>query len=246
MKCVVNYVWIVALLLFIMPRANAQGERKYIRQGNKEYGSGEFSESEILYRKALEKDNQSYAGQFNLSDALYKQDKYEDAAQKFSDLASGETDPKELSRLYHNLGNSLLQSNQVLESIEAYKQALINNPGDYDTKHNLAYALNLLQQQEQQQQQQQENQDQEEQNQDNKQQDSQQNQDEQQEQQQNEEEQQQQEQQQQEEQQQPRDEISEEDARRMLEAIQQDEQLIQEKLKEQKARARRVAVLKDW
>ena len=237
----------ILILLFVLclfpGMAEAQGERKYIRQGNKEYNENEFNESEIQYRKALDKDINSYEGNFNLGDALYKQDKYEDAARKFSNIADPEMDTDELSRIYHNLGNSLLKNNQLQESIEAYKHALRNNPDDLDTKHNLAYAQQMLQQQQQQQQQQQnqdENQEQQEQDQQNDQQN-------QQDQEQQEQQQQQQEQQQQQQQQQQqRDQITEEDARRMLEALQQDEKQLQEKLKKQKARAQRIAVLKDW
>jgi len=226
----------------------AQGERKYIRQGNKEYNGGEFNESEIQYRKALDKDINSFEGNFNLGDALYKQEKYEDAARKFSNIADPEMDQEELSRIYHNIGNSLLKDNKLQESIEAYKQALRNNPDDPDTKHNLAWAMNMLQQQQQQQQQQQDQDNQDQDQQDQEQQNSEENQD-QQEQQDQEQQQQDQEEQQgepEEQEEQPRDQISEEDARRMLEALQQDEQQLQEKLKKQKAKAQRIAVLKDW
>jgi Ca-activated chloride channel homolog len=215
------------VFLLIPGTLAAQGERKYIRQGNKEYEDKAFEESEIQYRKALEKDLSSYEGNFNLGDALYKQKKYEDASKKFSGLTSTEKDRKELARIYHNLGNSLLQSNQVEESIEAYKNALRNNPDDYETKYNLAWALNLLQQQKQQQQQQNQNQNQDQNKQKQDQQDQKQNQQEQQQEQQN-------------------DKISREDANRILEALQQDEKQLQDKLKKQVARAQRVAVLKDW
>jgi Ca-activated chloride channel family protein len=219
-------------VLLIIPGAlSAQGERKYIRQGNKEYEDKAYDESEIQYRKALEKDLSSYEGNFNLGDALYKQQKYEDASRKFSGLTSTEKDRKELAKIYHNLGNSLLQSNRVEESIEAYKNALRNNPDDYETKHNLAWALNLLQQQKQQQKQQNQNQDKKDQDQ----------------QKQDQQDQQQQKQEQQEQQQeQQSDKISREDANRILQALQQDEKQLQEKLKKQLARAQRVVVLKDW
>ena len=233
---------LVFAFIMITLMTMAQGERKYIRQGNKDYSNGEFNESEIQYRKALDKEINSYEGNFNLGDALYKQEKYEDAARKFSNIADPEMDREELSRLYHNIGNSLLKNNNLEESIEAYKQALRNNPNDPDTKHNLAWAMNMLQQQQQQQQQNQDNQDQQDQDQQNSDQD--QEQQEQQDQQQQQQDQQEGEQEEQKEQ--PRDQISEEDARRMLEALQQDEQQLQEKLKKQKAKAQRIAVLKDW
>jgi tetratricopeptide (TPR) repeat protein len=160
---------------------------------------------------------------------LYKQDKYDDASRRFIDLAGRETDHKDLSKIYYNLGNSLLQSGKVAESIEAYKNALRNNPDDIEAKHNLAWAMRLLQQQQQQQQQNQ--------NQDNKDQQNQQNQ-------QNKDQDKQQQQKQQQDQQ--MDKISQEDANRLLEALQQDEKQLQEKLKKQMARTQRVAVLKEW
>jgi Ca-activated chloride channel family protein len=206
----------------------AQGERKYIRQGNKEYFDDAYDQSEIKYRKALEKDLSSYEGNFNLGDALYKQQKYEDASRRFVDIAGKQSSSKDLGKIYYNLGNSLLQSGKVEESIEAYKNALRNNPDDLEAKHNLAYAMNLLQKQQQQQQKQNQNQD---------------NKDKQNEQKQDQDKQNQQQQQQQEQQ---KDKISEEDARRLLEALQQDEKQLQEKLKKQMARSQRVVVLKEW
>ena len=228
-------------LIFMYSAGWGQAERRYIRQGNKLYEDESYNDSEVQYRKALEKDEQSFMGEFNLADALYKQEKYEEAITKFNRLAENEADEAKLGALYHNLGNSLLQSGNIEESIEAYKNALRNQPTDLETKHNLAYAQSLLQQQQQQQQQQQ-NQDQ----QDQEQQQNQDQQDRQQQQDQEQQDQQQQQQQDQQQQQQQPEKISKEDAERILEALKQDEEKVQEKLKRQQAQAQRVRVLKDW
>jgi Ca-activated chloride channel family protein len=234
-------IFIISGLMLLLPvLVHGQAERKYIRQGNKQYKEEVFDESEILYRKALEKEQQSYSGEFNLGDALYKQEKFEDAARSFHKLAENEKEPVKLGELYHNMGNSFLNANQLEASIEAYKQALRHNPADDETRHNLAYAQQMQQQQQDQQNQDQnkdQNKDQQDQNKDQQNQDQQdqQNQDQQQD---------QQNQQDQDKQQQPQ--ISREDAQRMLQALQQDEQELQEKLKKQKAQATKVKVLKDW
>ena len=238
-------ILIISGLIFMLPvLVHGQAERKYIRQGNKQYKEEVFDESEILYRKALEKEQQSDSGEFNLGDAMYKQEKFEDAARGFHKLAENQTDPVKLGELYHNIGNSLLKANQLEASIEAYKQALRNNPADNETRHNLAYAQQM-QQQQQDQQNQDQNQDQ--QDQDQQDQDQDQNQDQQdQDQDQNQDQQDQQQNQDQQQQQQQQPQISREDAQRMLQALQQDEQELQEKLKKQKAQATKVKVLKDW
>ena len=130
----------------------AQSEKPLIRDGNKAYEKGKYADSEISYRKSLEKNNKSFEGEFNLGDALYKQGKYEEAAQHFSNIASNSADKEKQAHANHNLGNSLLQQKKYPESIEAFKKALKSNPNDQDTKYNLAYAQQMIRQEQQQQQ----------------------------------------------------------------------------------------------
>lgn len=141
----------------------AQQERKIIREGNDLFHKNDFEKAEVEYRKALEAKDDSYAAAFNLGDALYKQKKYEEALEQFEKLAVDEKDKERLGELYHNIGNTFLAMNKPEESIAAYKQSLLNRPTSQETKYNLEFARQQLQQQQQQQQNQ--NQDQ---NQDNK------------------------------------------------------------------------------
>ena len=70
-------------LLMSLSAFSQQAERKFIRKGNEAYEKKQFTQSEVNYRKALEKDAQSFDAQFNVGDALYKQGKYKEAAQTF-------------------------------------------------------------------------------------------------------------------------------------------------------------------
>merc|ERR1711916_287453 len=97
--------------------------------------------------------NKSVKGEFNLADALYEQEDYENAAKLFQDLAKKELEPDQKAEVFHNLGNSFLEAEKYQESIEAYKNALRNNPRDMDSKYNLEYARKKLEEQQQQDQQ---------------------------------------------------------------------------------------------
>ena len=235
--------------LLITSALFAQSDKKYIREGNTKFENNNFDEAEIDYRKALDENFNSDKAKYNLGGSLYKQEKYEEAGKIYSEMAQLPTDKKELARYYHNLGNALFKANDYAKSVEAYKNALRNDPTAEDTRYNLVYAQKKLQQQQ--------NQDQQNKDQDNKDQEQQQNKDQQQqnnEQQQdqpqnNEQQQQQQNEQNQQQQQQPQPqkaEISEEDARRLLEALENEEKQLQQKLMEQKAKSQKVKTEKNW
>lgn len=231
---------ILSILLFYSVSL-AQSERSLIREGNKFYKDGKYTDSEVNYRKSLEQNKDSHTGIFNLGDALYKQEKFEEAAKQFSIATTKETDNETKAKTYHNLGNSLLKAQKLPESIEAYKNSLKMNPKDIDTKYNLEYAKALLKKQQEQQ-----KQNKNEQKQDKKDQKQDQQNKDKQKQEQQKEDQQKQEQQKQEQQkvQQQKQQISKEDAERMLEALKNEEKDVQKKLKK-KAPAR-ISIEKDW
>jgi len=228
--------------LFISAAGYSQPEQKFIRKGNHEYNDKKFGEAEVNYRKALEKKSTSRKAEYNLSNSLYKQEKYDAAAAKFQGLTQQEKDRNALSRYYYNQGNSLFKANKLNESIEAYKNALRNNPSDEDAKHNLQYALRLKSRQ---QQQQQDNKDQKD-NKNNKDQQDQKDQQQQQQQQQQDQQQQQQQQSQQQQAQQQKGQISKEDAERLLQALENDEKEVLQKVREKQSQVKRVPVEKDW
>ncbi len=228
----------LGLISILASASYAQKERKFIREGNRNYDKEKYAHSEVLYRKAIEKQPNSFKASFNLGDALYKQEKYEDAADQFQILGYTEKDKLELAKVYHNLGNSFLELDSLEESIEAYKNALRNNPKDMETKYNLAYAQQKLKEQQQNQCNKQ-NQDQEKQD---KQKDQQQKQDNQQEQ----DEQKNQQEKKQQQQEQQENKISKEDAQRLLKALENDEKEVQKRLKKAKAQAHKITIEKDW
>lgn len=231
-------------MVFSVISSNAQNENKYIREGNDFYKRNNFSAAEKSYSKSIEKNNESLDAQFNKGDALYKQKKYEDAATLFETLTKKTNDKAKLAQTYHNLGNSLLQNKKYEDCVRAYQNALKLNPKDEDTRYNLAYAKKKLEQQNQQ------NKD--DKNKDNKGNKDQNKQDSQgdkkedkQDQKQENKEQKEGKQDEQQAKQQPQ-KMSKEDAKRLLEAMNNQEKDVQDKLKKKKAVGAKIVIEKDW
>lgn len=229
---------------------HAQNVKKYVRKGNKQFEKGEYSEAEVQYRKALDKDPNSYKGKFNLGDAMYQQDNYEESGKLFNELTAANVAPEAKAKSFYNLGNTLLKAKKYKESVEAFKQSLKLDPTDYNAKYNLEYARKKLKQQQQQQQQNKnknkdknkdQNKDKNKQDQKNKnknKQDQNKEQDQQKDQQkQQQKDQQNKQDQQKQQQQQQKQQISKKDAARMLQALKNDEKKTLHKLEKQKAKA---------
>ena len=229
-----NTLYIFILLLPFL--TNAQNKKTHLRNGNNLYEDSLFNDAEMKYRKSLQKDQDYFTASYNLADAVYKQERFEESSSLFEGLIDNAKTKNEKAKLYHNLGNSLFKQQKLKESIQAYKHALKNNPKDEETRHNLALAQKMLQQQEENKQEQEENQ--EEENQEEK--------EENQEEKQQQEQRDKQEQEQQEKQQQEKEDMSKEDAEKMLEALQQQEKELQEKMQKKKVKGKKVKVLKDW
>lgn len=155
----VVYFILQGIILISSFNSFAQGdERKLIREGNKLYKEKKYSDAEVKYKKALELNKNSVPGNYNLGDAYYKQQKFDEASQQYQSLFSNkDLSEDQKAKAFHNLGNSMLEAKKYPESIEAFKNSLKLKPKDNDTRYNLAYAQSMLQQQQKQQQQQNKN-----------------------------------------------------------------------------------------
>lgn len=226
----------------------SQQEKKFIHEGNKQYSTENYSEAEKYYFQGLNKNKESYKSAFNLGDALYKQGKYEEAAEQFQALTHRPTSKDTLSKAYHNLGNSLLKSKKYQEGVDAYRNALKNNPNDEDTRYNLAYAQQMLRQE---QKQEKDNKDKDNKDKDNKDKkdskDKKDKKDENNKDKDKKDNKQKEDQEKKEKEEKPQqNQISKEDAKRLLDALQNDEKNLQEKMKKEKMKGMKVKIEKDW
>ncbi|MBP2833344.1 tetratricopeptide repeat protein [Aquimarina sp. U1-2] len=143
----------------------ANKAKQYIAQGNELLvDQGNFSKAEGEYRKAIATYPENPTAKYNLANAYYGSEKYDEATLRYKEATKvADATKSEKHRAFHNQGNTFMEQKKYKEAIEAYKNALRNNPKDDETRYNLALAKKMLEQQEQQNDQ---NQDQKDQNQD--------------------------------------------------------------------------------
>ncbi len=142
----INYLTIILVLISFSTLA--QSGRKTARSGNKNYDNGNFVDAEINYKKALEINSDLLEAQFNLGDALIKQERYDEALESFEKVNNGSENILMKANALHNMGNILLSQQDLEGAEESYKDALRLNPKDNETRYNYAFVKNLIQQQE--------------------------------------------------------------------------------------------------
>lgn len=91
----------------------------------------------LLMQVAIESPGDSFAR----AEALYQEQRYDEAAEVYESLRSAGIEGGEL---YYNLGNAYFKAGRIGLAILSYERALNFMPGDEDTRVNLAYANELV------------------------------------------------------------------------------------------------------
>ena len=136
-------VLLIFLILCSLP-AFAQADKHDVRAGNRKFGRGRFKESEIDYRKAVLKDSTSVTANYDLASALYRQEDWAGAAKA---LERVKEQPGLPAQYHYNAGDAALQQQDYQAAVQAFRQALLQDPGDLDAKENYIYAKKMLQNQ---------------------------------------------------------------------------------------------------
>ena len=230
MKLMGKFGIILSMIFLGTIDMSAQADYSFSRSGDKYFEEGRYPDAETSYRKALQLKPKA-STTYNLANSMFLQDRIPEAIAEYKKAITAAEDADVKQRGYYNMGNAYFQNGEFGQSINAYKEALKINPTDEDAKKNLMLAMRQLKQQQQQQ--------------EDKKEDKQQQQQEEEQQKQDEQQQQQQEQQQQEQQQQQqKEDVSKEEAKEILKAIDREDQRVQEKLK--KTSGKTPPPLKDW
>ena len=138
------------ILLFLTIGVALSQQNKYetlIKKANKSFQTN-VNLSEQNYRRAISVSPDSIKGQYNFSNNLYENGYYDEALLSQSEALKNAKLAIDKHQIFHNIGNILMQKKMCKEAVEAYKNALRNNTHDDESRYNLALALDCAKDQE--------------------------------------------------------------------------------------------------
>ncbi|WP_363299153.1 tetratricopeptide repeat protein [Altibacter sp.] len=118
--------------------------QKYLSEASEKLQKNNFPTAEADYRKAIALNPVDETGKYNLGNAYYNKTLNAEAMRRFKEAATVAVNKPEKHKAFHNLGNTFMNAKQYKEAVEAYKNALRNNPTDDETRYNFALAKKML------------------------------------------------------------------------------------------------------
>ncbi|MBP6557668.1 MAG: tetratricopeptide repeat protein [Flavobacterium sp.] len=136
------------IFLFLFPLwglgGYAQEKDKTLPKANDEYAEKKFVEAEANYRISHSKFPKRTVAPFNLGNSIYKQNQAAEAKFAYAKALENTKSRVQRHKVFHNLGNAFMQEKNYSSAVEAYKNALRNKPSDEETRYNYALAKKML------------------------------------------------------------------------------------------------------
>jgi tetratricopeptide (TPR) repeat protein len=144
MKMKTNIFYYLFLLLGYMGFSQNGEITNHIYEGNKKTETEAYTEAEKSYRRALSLAPEKAEALYNLGNTHFLDEQYEEASQRFFQTQKFASNKETKHQAFHNMGNVYMQKKEYHKAVEAYKNALRNNPADEETRYNYALAKELL------------------------------------------------------------------------------------------------------
>ena len=147
MKNNILFCFFISILASNNIYAQSENYAKFYNKGNK-FIKNNFEEAEKNFRVAIDDSLSDLRATFNLSNKYYDEGLYDEAISRQIESTKLAKNKSEKHKAFHNLGNSLVKKDMCSEAVLAYKNALRNDPGDDETRYNLALAKKCEEEQE--------------------------------------------------------------------------------------------------
>lgn len=142
---------IICLFLGIPSLVQAQQDdtvqkqsKAYFKKAERAKKSGDFVEAEADYRRALARNEKNAGASYNFSHLYGDKKMSTEAMNQLLKTAKNSTDKALKHKAFHNMGNEYMRQEDYAQAVNAYKDALRNDPTDEETRYNLAIAKEML------------------------------------------------------------------------------------------------------
>ncbi len=135
---------VLYILLALSFSLSAQEKDKVLPKANKEYTQSQFVDAESSYRISHSKFPNRTVAPYNLGNAIYKQNQFSEAKFAYAKAIKSSKPGVQRHKAFHNLGNVFMKEKEYSQAVEAYKNALRNKPSDEETRYNYALAKKML------------------------------------------------------------------------------------------------------
>ena len=122
----------------------AQEKDFHLPKANDEFADKKYAEAEAEYRISLSNNPKKSISAYNLGNAIYKQNNNSEALFSYENAIKNAPERPQKHTAFHNSGNIYMKEKKYSAAVEAYKNALRNNPNDEETRYNLALAKKML------------------------------------------------------------------------------------------------------
>ena len=142
-KCMMIKKYLIVLFLsplWGLGGLYAQEKDKNLPKGNDAFEEKNYADAEADYRISQSKFTKKATSSYNLGNAIYRQKQAAEAKYQFAKAIKYAKTKIEKHQAFHNLGNCLMEQKDYSGAVEAYKNALRNNPNDEETRYNFALA----------------------------------------------------------------------------------------------------------
>ncbi len=135
---------IIYTFLLICTGVFAQEKDKFLPKANDEFAEKNYRDAEANYRLSQSKFTDKSTATYNLGNTIYKFNQSAEAGQSYIKAAEKATTRPEKHKAFHNLGNVFMNDKNYTAAVKAYREALINDPSDDETRYNYALAKKFL------------------------------------------------------------------------------------------------------
>jgi tetratricopeptide (TPR) repeat protein len=137
-----NTVIILFLLFSLVTKG--QEKDKNLPEGNEAFNEKNYMDAETNYRISASKFPKKSSSYYNLGNTIYTINQPAEAKFAYQNAIKNATTRTEKHQAFHNLGNVFMKEKNYQGAVAIYKEALINDPSDEETRYNYALAKKML------------------------------------------------------------------------------------------------------